>query len=450
MLKLKKTQELFVKGNVMNISNQALKRKILSSSIIGNALEYYDFTLCGIFISILAREFFYATDATTSILWGFFAFSAAFWTRPLGAFVFGYIGDKFGRKVALTWSIVLMGIPTFIISVLPSYESIGMLAPIILILCRMSQGLCTGGECNGVAIFTLEHLKTKPGFVGGIIAGSSGIGALLAMFMGFLMTQDFMPSWAWRISFAFGAIASIVGYIIRKNTVETLDFINVKNKAASAPLVTVWRDNKQSFLLSIALGLYMGVLAYTLLVFLNIYLSQYIGLTLSQSIFYNIFGYTAYMLFCPIFGGFSDKISPVQALKFSGRLSLFAPFLVFSLLQINSGFSIIMGQILFGVIAASSYGPIHYFLQTLFPTTNRYTGISIGFTIGLSLTAATTPPLLTYLLNTYSNLYIPAIYLSFCGALWLTVLGYLYPKIKTHYKMHKVGDTTDPAIAKAT
>jgi len=256
-----------------------------------------------------------------------------------------------------------------------------------------------------------------------------------------------MPSWAWRISFSFGAVASIVGYIIRKNTAETLDFVKVQSKATSAPLVTVWRHNKQSFLLSIALGLYMGVLAYTLVVFLNIYLSQYIGLTLSKSIFYNIFGYSAYMLFCPIFGAFSDKISPLQALKFSGRLSLFAPFLVFALLQVNSGFSIIMGQILFGVIAASSYGPTHYFLQTLFPATNRYTGISIGFTVGLSLTAATTPPLLTYLLSTFSNLYIPAMYLSACGALWLMVLGYLYPKIKLHYQTQKTDDTTDAITA---
>ena len=142
----------------MSLSSEALKKKILTSSIIGNALEFYDFTLCGVFITILAREFFQSTNGN-NVLWGFFAFSAAFWTRPLGAFVFGYIGDNYGKKVALTWSLALMGIPTFLISILPSYNSIGIIAPVILIICRMLQGLCTGGGEQRCRHFCFRTLK---------------------------------------------------------------------------------------------------------------------------------------------------------------------------------------------------------------------------------------------------------------------------------------------------
>ncbi|PIZ33125.1 MAG: hypothetical protein COY39_03505 [Alphaproteobacteria bacterium CG_4_10_14_0_8_um_filter_37_21] len=417
----------------MSLSNQTLKRKILTSSIIGNALEFYDFTLCGVFITILAREFFQSTNET-NVLWGFFAFSAAFWTRPLGAFVFGYIGDKYGRKVALTWSVTLMGVPTLLISILPGYHTIGIMAPIILIICRMLQGLCTGGEYNGAAIFALEHLKNKPGLISGLVSGSCVIGALSAMFMGFITTQEWMPHWAWRLPFALGALISIVGFLIRRHTVESLEFVESKQKTKSVPLVAVWQEDRVSFFLAIMAGLFNGVVTYTLFSFLSVYITKYVGFTLSQGIFYNIFGILTFMLMCPIFGAFSDIVSPLTSLKLAGKLCLFIPALCFFLFQMNNGFSIIVGQLLMGALVASFVGPSHYFLQTLFPTSNRYTGASLGFTIGMATTGGTTPLLLTYALNTYANLYIPAIYLTIWGLLWLGALGYFHPKIKLHYK----------------
>lgn len=421
----------------MSLSKQALKKNILTSSIIGNALEFYDFTLCGVFITILAREFFQSTNES-NVLWGFFAFSAAFWTRPLGAFVFGYIGDKYGRKVALTWSVTLMGIPTLIISILPSYQAIGIIAPIVLIICRMLQGLCTGGEYNGAAIFALEHLKTKPGLISGLVSGSCVIGALSAMFMGFITTQEWMPDWAWRIPFAVGALISIVGFLIRRHTVESLEFMQSKQKTKSVPILAVWQEDRGSFFLAIMAGLFNGVVTYTLFSFLSVYITKYVGFTLSQGIFYNIFGILTFMLMCPVFGGFSDMISPLTSLKLAGKLCLVIPSLCFFLFQMNSGFSIIVGQLLLGTLVASFVGPSHYFLQTLFPTNNRYTGASLGFTIGMATTGGTTPLLLTHALNTYSNLYIPAIYLSIWGVLWLVALGYLHPKIKLHYKSNTI------------
>ncbi len=433
MLKNKEWGEKMKEISSMSLSNQDLKKKILTSSIIGNALEFYDFTLCGVFITILAREFFQSTNEN-NVLWGFFAFSAAFWTRPLGAFVFGYIGDKYGRKVALTWSVSLMGIPTLVISILPDFQTIGIIAPVILITCRMLQGLCTGGEYNGAAIFAREHLKTKPGLISGLVSGSCVIGALSAMFMGFITTLESMPNWAWRIPFAVGALISVIGFFIRRHTVESLDFIQSNKKTKTVPIFAVWQEDRSSFFLAIMAGLFNGVVTYTLFSFLSVYITKYVGFTLSQGIFYNIFGILAFMLLCPVFGGFSDIISPSNSLRLAGRLCLFVPGISFFLFQLNNGFSIIIGQLLLGTLVASFVGPSHYFLQTIFPTSNRYTGASLGFTIGMATTGGTTPILLTHALNACSNLYIPAIYLSIWGGLWLFALGYFYPKIKIHYK----------------
>lgn len=417
----------------MSGTNHTVKRHILMSSIIGNALEFYDFTLCGVFVSILGSVFFPLENEFWVYLFGFSAFAAAFLTRPLGAFVFGYIGDRYGRKTALTWSVTLMGVPTFIISILPGYETIGLAAPVILIGCRLMQGLCTGGEYNGAAIFALEHLKTKPGMVSGMISGSCVIGALTAMLMGYYTIESTI-SWAWRIPFAFGALISVVGFVIRRKTIETLDFIKSSPTVKTSPIEKVWKEDRKSFVLAIGSGFTNGVLSYTLFAFLAVYIKQYVGYSISQGIFYSLFGMLAFMSLCPVFGGYADQISPVNSLKLSGRLMLFLPFICFWLLQTNNGISIVIGQLLLGTIVASYVGPSHYFMQTLFPTSNRYTGAALGFTIGMALSGSTTPLALTTIVNYTQNLYAPAFYIAFAGVIWLVLLNRIHPQIKTHYK----------------
>ena len=412
-----------------------LKRRILVSSVVGNALEFYDFTLCGVFVAVLGSTFFPLQNEEWAYIFGFSAFAAAFLTRPLGAFVFGYIGDRYGRKVALTWSVTLMGIPTFIISILPSYEMIGIFAPIVLIMCRLLQGLCTGGEYNGAAIFALEHLKTKPGMVSGMIAGSCAVGALVAMLMGYVTIGSEL-TWAWRIPFALGALISFLGFLIRRRTTETADFLksSIGNIKVS-PIKKVWHEDRKSLALSTAYGFINGVLSYTLFAFLAVYIKQYVGYTTSQGIFYSLFGLLAFMSLCPVFGGYADQISPVNALKLSGRLGIILPFICFWLLQTQNGITIVIGQLLLGTLTASYVGPSHYFMQTLFPTSNRYTGAALGFTIGIAISGSSTPFVLTYLLDITHNLYIPAIYIVIHSVIWLIILEYLSPKIKIHYKI---------------
>jgi MHS family proline/betaine transporter-like MFS transporter len=418
----------------MAIPGHLLKRRILASSIIGNTLEFYDFTLCGVFVATLGSVFFPLHSEQWTYMFGFSAFAAAFLTRPLGAFVFGYIGDRYGRKVALTWSVTLMGIPTFIISILPSYEMIGWFAPVVLIICRLLQGLCTGGEYNGAAIFALEHLKAKPGMVSGMIAGSCAVGALVATLVGYI-TLGFDAPWAWRVPFAFGALVSFIGFLIRRRTTETDDFLKSSIGGIKvSPIKKVWKEDRKSLLLSTAYGFINGVLSYTLLGFLAVYIKQYVGYTASQGIFYSLFGLLSFMSLCPVFGGYADQISPVTSLKLAGRLGIVLPFICFWLLQTQNGLTIVIGQLLLGTLVASYVGPSHYFMQTLFPISNRYTGAALGFTLGIAMSGSSTPLILTYMLDVTHNLYIPAIYIVMHSVIWLSILEYLAPKIKIHYK----------------
>lgn len=205
--------------------------KMVATSALGNTLEFYDFVICGVFIAKISEVFFPASSPTVALFASIFAFSAAFFTRPLGAYVFGLIGDKFGRKVALTYSMILMGFPTITIALLPGYATLGIMSPIILVFCRMIQGLSTGGEYNGSAIFAIEHGNSNQmGLISGIIGGSCMIGAMFASFAGSIMLQPDMPEWAWRIPFAIGALASFVGFIMRKSAKETDAYLQIVAK----------------------------------------------------------------------------------------------------------------------------------------------------------------------------------------------------------------------------
>jgi MHS family proline/betaine transporter-like MFS transporter len=397
-------------------------RKIVVTSVIGNALEFYDFTICGVLIATLSQVFFPNSNPTLSLFASFFAFSAAFWTRPFGAYVFGSIGDRFGRKKALTISVILMGLPTFFIGILPGYETLGILSPVILILCRMVQGVCTGGEYNGAAIFALEHAANKrPGFISGFISASCVMGAIVATIAGAIVSQPHMPSWAWRVPFLFGAFISLIGYYVRRQCHETPEYLaSSRTSSYVQPLLLVFKEYKIPFLVNLLAGGMNGILSYTLFAFLNIYLSRYIHIPLEKGIFMNIFGLMAFMFLCPVFGALSDKKTARDSIFLSLVGVIILSPISFSLLQAQE--TILLGQILLGALVASFVGPSHAFMQTLFPVKTRYTGISMSFCIGMAITGGTTPMLLTYLIDLTENLYIPAMWLVVYAIILFSVL----------------------------
>jgi MHS family proline/betaine transporter-like MFS transporter len=386
---------------------------------MGNALEFYDFTLCGVFIPILSQVFFPHVSARMALLASLFAFSAAFWTRPLGAYLFGLLGDRKGRKSALTLSVLLMGLPTMLIGLLPGFEVLGWVAPVVLIAFRMIQGLCTGGEYNGAAIFALEHhYHMRQGLISGLISGSCVIGALAATLVGLWLQGEGMPTWAWRVAFVGGGAISFIGYWLRRFAAETGEYAALKRSDKSArPLRDILKTRPYAFGLAVAAGAYNGILSYTLFGFLALYINRYGGVRFSEGIFYNLFGLLTFMVTCPLFGAWSDRLGLRRSTTLACFMGMGVAPLAFVLLLMQHSGLIILGQCVLGMVVGSFVGISHVFLKALFPVQWRYTGSALGFSLGMALTGGTTALILTTLIDWTGYAFMPALYIVVAAAL---------------------------------
>ena len=317
-----------------------------------------------------------------------------------------------------------MGVPSLIIGLLPTYASIGLTAPCVLLGCRLIQGLCTGGEYNGAAIFALEHMKAKPGMISGLISASCVVGAVSATLVAYITINFLSFEQAWRIPFCLGAGVAVVGYVLRKRAMETTEFLKRK-PIKRLPIVEVIKNYPKQYALAIASGAFNGILSYTLFGFLNLYMTQYIGVKATSSLFFNIFGLFAFMISCPIFGRISDKISPHRSMILASGIAIFSSWIGFVLFQYGSIEEIITGQIFIGIGVGSFVGPSHIFLQKQFSPEVRYTGVASGFSIGMAITGGTTALIMTYVLKQTHMLLAPAIYISVAAILWLVALKFL-------------------------
>ena len=407
------------------------RAKVLVASIMGNALEFYDYALYAIFASFIATHFFPDSDPTTSFIQTWGAFAAGFLIRPFGATVFGYIGDRYGRKTALSASILLMGLPTFIIGVLPSYHHIGLAAPILLVLCRLLQGLCTGGEYNGAAIFALEHFgKNRPGFIGGLITASCVIGFLAANGLASVSTMDFAPEWFWRVPFILGTSISLTGYFLRKRLVESPDFHHhVKThemEKERSPLAILFTDHRRQLFMGTILGGFNGVLSYTLYSYMTTHLNLVAGVSVKQAMNYMLFGLITFMFAAPTMGSVFDRFqNPRNYFKTMAVIIAVCITGEYLLIQTLNPIAITFAEMLAGFFAASIAGPVHAYLQNIFPVEDRYTGVSFSYSLGMSIMGGTTPLVMTYLFHKFNSPLMPAVYTMICAGIALMTLRFL-------------------------
>ena len=222
----------------MGMSTTSTMKRTLLAGAIGNVLEWYDFALYGYFAPVFAALFFPSDSASVSLISAFGVFAVGFLARPLGALLFGYWGDTVGRREALAWSILLMAIPTCLVGLLPTYETIGVVAPIALTLFRFLQGLSVGGEFTGSATFLVEHAAaSQRGYIGSWAGFSAQIGALLGSGVGALiassLTEEALHQWGWRIPFVMGSLIAVVGWYLRTRVPESPAFETIRRKEDS-------------------------------------------------------------------------------------------------------------------------------------------------------------------------------------------------------------------------
>ncbi|HXF90377.1 MAG TPA: MFS transporter [Candidatus Nitrosotenuis sp.] len=401
-------------------------KRTLMSAMIGNALEYYDVTLYGFFALIVSPLYFPSDDPLTSRITALGAFAMGFIARPLGGLIFGHIGDKWGRKRALVISILLATIPTFTIGVLPAYEIIGLWAPIILIGCRLVQGLCTAGEYSGASILIAEinQDNRRLGFACSLLPASSLLGACCGTGIGALVTLEFMPSWAWRIPFLLSLFVGAFGFYLRHQLDESPAFKQASSgqKLEKFPLLKVLKTEMRHFLCAIGIGSACISFFYILMVYVISLVEQTKNsLFAHHSMLLNMGVMAMWMLFLPLMGYLSDKIGIKRLMSIGATLMMTGAIPLFWYLHQEPTMSRIFLVMLFLTALGSAFvGPSCAFLATyLFPTEERYTGVAFGVNLGEAIFGASTPLVVFYLMSLTNNSHTPALYLIFCSFIGL-------------------------------
>jgi MHS family proline/betaine transporter-like MFS transporter len=407
--------------------------KIITAAMLGNSLEFYDFTLFAFLAPIIGPLFFPSEDKILSVIAGLGTFAIGFMMRPVGAIAFGYIGDKYGRKRALTLSILLMAIPTFCIGLLPVYENIGILAPIALIFLRLLQGFCTGGEYNGAGIFVCENVEPhKAGFAGGMITSSSAIGSLTGAIAASIVTLEFMPSWAWRVAFLFGIIIGIVGFYIRRRMTDIYltELLNKKKQRIRSPLVEAIKSNPSSIICVMGIAAFSGIMSTTSTKYVSVFLITFQSWPASEALFVMSFGNLIYILLAPFSGWLSDKFGG-RIIMLSGALATLASiYPVLFLLTSESGIvAVVSAQMLLAILAAWFQGPMNLFIANLFKAENRYSGLAFSYCVGMAIFGGTTPMISTALVRWSGDPTTPAFYIILGSIIGL--IGVYYSKRKS-------------------
>lgn len=393
-------------------------KKVLISSMIGNALEWYDFVLYVQFAKIIGDLFFPSADPFSSLLATFGIFAVGFVMRPLGGVLFGLLGDKFGRKAALVFSILMMAIPTAMIGFIPTYQQIGIAAPILLTLMRLLQGIALGGGFSGCMAFIVEHAKdSQRGVAGSTTMFSLGAGVLLGIlvslgFSNLLSENDFM-SWGWRIPFIISLAIGMVAFYIKNYIDESPIYLEAKKHGniSKAPIKEVLVNHWRELLIAIALYLTVTVPFYSFTAFFSTFLQQHAGLALHDALVINGIAIFTFILIMPITGWMSDKYGRKTVLLYTSISIAIVAYPTFLMLLKGGWFFPLIAQIIFGIILGAYMGPIPATLVELFPTNIRFTGLALSYNISAALFGGTAPFVYLKLIAFTGSLMSPAYYI---------------------------------------
>lgn len=370
-------------------------KKIVISGMIGNALEWYDYALYAQFAYIIGQKFFPKTDFVDILT--FAVFAAGFIVRPLGGVLFGQIGDRFGRKIALVIGILLMAIPTAGIGLLPSYDTIGIAAPIILTIIRLIQGFSLGGEFSGCIAYIVEHSPIeKRGLAGSASFVSMCLGMLMglgvAKLLAYFMLEENLYSWGWRIPFIAGLFIGLIGLYIRTHLSESPIYKAAKAQGCLSrtpfreTLFKYWRE------VLMAIAVYINVTApfYTTTVFMKNFM-QSLGYNEQQGAFVcSIILITMTCIF-PISAYVSDKIGRKPVIITGSIALILTIYPIFLALQSMNYTLAILSQIAFSAIIGVYMGPVPTLLVELFPTRVRFTGVALSYNLSAAIFGGTAP-----------------------------------------------------------
>lgn len=400
----------------------AVRRAVVAASI-GNCLEWFDFAVYGYLAAVLGALFFPSENETASLLASFAVFGAAFVVRPLGGLFFGPLGDRIGRRGVLCAIILLMSAATFGIGLLPTYATIGILAPILLVVLRLIQGFSAGGELTGATTFVAEYAPdARRGFLTSWIQVSATLGFLLGLLTPTLLTAIFgaeaLNTWAWRVPFLLAGPVGIIGLYIRLKLEDTPDFRELEsaNEVASSPLKESLTRNWGPILLVGSIGIIVHLGYFLVLVYMPTYLAGVQGFEQTTAFFATAIALVVDIALIPVAGALSDRVGRKPLLVGACVGFVILTFPAFLLISQGGFLYATLGLIILGALHGIYLGAVAATFVEIFSTYVRYGGFSIGHNVSAAIFGGGTPFLATYLASATGSSIVPA-FIIVAGAL---------------------------------
>jgi MHS family proline/betaine transporter-like MFS transporter len=422
--------DLAANGNMMrSATGHRHTTGTLLAGVVGNVIEWYDFALYGYFAPVLANVFFSAEDSTTALIATYAVFAGGFVMRPLGAVLFGYIGDRISRRSALFLSVILMAIPTFLLGTLPTYAQVGAIAAVLLICVRLVQGISVGGEFSGSVTYVVETApQNRRGLAGswanvGSMAGTL-VGSSAAMVVVTCLPEADVEDWGWRVPFLLGGVLGVVGLLLRRGLSPSELFEEHEARHAErSPLAETLTDNIRETTQAIVFASAYGVVFYVAVVYLPTYASEFGNISLERALQANTIGIFVLLAIIPLMGLASDVLLRRKTMLVAAFL--LAGVSAYGLLDaaVSDQFIVIVAsQLILGIVVAVPMGAAPASLVELFPTEDRLTGYSLSFNLGLGIFGGTTPMICTWLIDVTGNTLAPAYYMAGCALVAVAAL----------------------------
>jgi len=399
-------------------AGSGVRRRVVAASFIGNFVEWFDYAVYGYLAATISTVFFPETDRTTGLLLTFAVFAISFFVRPVGGLVWGHIGDKVGRRSALSYSILVMSIATFAIALLPTYAAVGLLSPVLLLLVRVVQGFSASGEYAGASSFLVEYAPPhRRGLYAAVVPASTAagllFGSLLAALLTGVLSDDQMHSWGWRLPFLLAAPMGLIGRYIRYRLEDTPAFRALEGQAevAKAPVVEMLRTHRRPLLLALGAALLNAVAFYVLLGYMPTYLSEELGFGASESFLATTIALATYIGFIFLTGIASDRFGRRSVLLTASALFVVCTVPAFLLLDGAGFLTVVVVQVLLGGMLTLNDGTLPSFLAEMFPTRVRYSGFAVSFNLANAIFGGTAPFVATLLISQTGSTIAPAWYL---------------------------------------
>ncbi len=395
--------------NNLTIAPQKLRKTIFAGAI-GNAIEFYDFIIYAYLAVYFAYHFFPSHDPVAALIASYAAFATGMIMRPVGGLLMGRIGDRIGRKTALQVTVASIAIPTLIIGLLPTYETIGLWAPILLILLRMFQGLAVGGEYTASIVFLIEHSPPKRrGFIGSFSPMGAFGGLLLGTAVCFIclliLGKDQMSEWGWRVPFILSVLLTIVGIYARRSLTESALNLSMRSKS---PIKEVFRYHWRAMVSICFANTSTGIVSFIGFMYAVQWMVKEAGVSSNMALLINLAGLAMVALMSLLGGYLGDRIDRVQIARLGAFILLLGAWPAFRLFQSGDVGLMLAGSAILAIGQGFFVGPLSSAMANLLPPQVRVTGISFAYSLSVGLFGGIAPMLTEYLLSRKNLLMAPA------------------------------------------